>query len=124
MGKKILPDLLGRCKPGHAKAKMLAHTRVWCSRRVCLVVLDSCCHGVRCSHCCFCCVEVGFFLKFPYVLLVPDSLVAKPVRYLSEKRKYKIKRGEPKICCHAQGRLMYKSQEVHCSPISAGHLKP
>lgn len=62
--------------------KLLVRTRVWCGGGVCLVILDSCCHGVCCSHSCFCSIKIGFFLKLPYILLVPDSLIAKPVGYL------------------------------------------
>lgn len=57
-------------------------TRVWCGGGVCLVVLDGCGHGVCCGHSRLCRVEIGFFLEFPDVLLVPDSLIAKPVGHL------------------------------------------
>ena len=32
-----------------------------------------------------CCIKVGLFLRFGYVLLVPDPLIAKPVGYLKKK---------------------------------------
>lgn len=57
-------------------------TRVWGGGGVGLVVLDSRGHGVRCSHGRLCRVEIGFLLELPDVLLVPDSLIAKPVGHL------------------------------------------
>lgn len=66
-------------------------TRVWCGGGVCLVVLDGRGHGVRCGHSRLCRVEVGFFLELPDVLLVPDSLIAKPVGHLQWREVGRVK---------------------------------
>jgi len=34
---------------------------------------------MRCSHSRLRCIKIGFFLELPNVLLVPNSLIAKPV---------------------------------------------
>lgn len=57
-------------------------TRIWCGGGVGLVVLDGRGHGVRCSHSRLCRIQIGFLLELPDVLLVPDSLIAKPVGHL------------------------------------------
>lgn len=81
----LTPTELARAVPG--PSRRLEHsswvrTRIWCGGGVGLVVLDGGSHGVRCSHGRLCRVEIGFLLELPNVLLVPDSLIAKPVGHL------------------------------------------
>lgn len=97
-------------------------TRVWCGGGVCLVVLDGRGHGVRCGHSRLCCVEIGFFLELPNVLLVPDSLIAKPVGHLQrrEVRRVKDTRRLTSSRCHVC------SRECTCrspQPVSAGYSR-
>lgn len=97
-------------------------TGVWCGGGVCLVVLDGRGHGMRCSHSRLCCVQIGFFLELPNVLLVPDSLIAKPVGHLQWREVRRVKDTQ---------RLTSSRYHVCCSecachspqPVSAGYSR-
>lgn len=61
-------------------------TRIGCSGGVGLTVLHGSSHSMCCIHSSFGSIQIGLLLELADVLLVTDPLVAKPVRYLGEKK--------------------------------------
>lgn len=85
---------LGGCGPS-----LVMLTRIGCSGWVGLTVLHSSSYGMRCIHSSFGSIQIGLLLELANVLLVTDPLVAKPIRYLVEKKKKGggVGRGEGRV---------------------------